>query len=65
MTTAEVAKGAVLVKGRKAQPLALITWDGQPVAQATNQGAFRFATTILPTDCVGQLSDGNESKAVV
>jgi hypothetical protein len=63
--TAKVDKGAVQVKGGKAQPLALITWEGQAVAQASRNGRFRFATVIIPQHCIGELSDGTEIKPVV
>ncbi len=50
VSTAKVAQGAVQVKGAKAAPLALIFWEGTPVAQATRSGSFRFQTAILPGD---------------
>lgn len=65
ISVAKVDKGAVQVKGRQATPLALLTWEGQPVAQATKNGTFRFATAVLPQDCVGDLSDGTSTVPVV
>lgn len=65
ISVAKIDKGAVQVKGSKATPLALIKWEGQPVAQATSRGAFRFSTSILPQDCVGDLSDGTSTVPVV
>jgi hypothetical protein len=58
ISVAKIDKGAVQVKGSKAAPLAPITWEGAPITATTNRGAFRFATTILPPDCVGELADG-------
>ena len=65
ISVAKIDKGAVQVKGKQAQPLALLTWEGQPVAQASKSGTFRFETTTLPNDCVGTLSDGNHATPVV
>lgn len=65
ISIAKIDKGAVQVKGKSAASLALLTWEGQPVAQATKSGAFRFATSMLPTDCVGELSDGTALVPVV
>jgi hypothetical protein len=55
---AKINKGAVQVKGAKAAPFAVITWEGQNVGQASKSGAFRFTTSILPSDCVGEVGDG-------
>ncbi|MBI3767011.1 MAG: hypothetical protein HY271_00790 [Deltaproteobacteria bacterium] len=49
------------MKGSKATPLALITWEGQTVAQANSRGAFRFTSTTLPPSCVGDVGDGSET----
>lgn len=65
ITSAKVDKGAVQVKGKGAASLALLSWEGQSVAQASKSGAFRFASPVLPQDCVGELSDGTGSVAVV
>jgi hypothetical protein len=65
ISVAKVDKGAVQIKGRNAAPLALLSWEGQPIAQATKTGVFRFATTTLPSSCVGELSDGAETISVV
>lgn len=65
IAAAKISKGTVQVKGSKAAPLALITWEGVPVAQASKSGSFRFDTAILPPACVGVLSDGNETTQVV
>jgi hypothetical protein len=58
VTAAAVEKGAVQVKGKGAAPSASITWDGKAVATASKSGAFRFATTEVPSDCVGEVGDG-------
>lgn len=65
ITGAKIDKGAVQVKGKGAVPLALLTWDGQSVAQASARGTFRFATLILPQDCVGEVGDGTALASVV
>ncbi len=65
ISVAKIDRGAVQLKGRGAAPLALLTWEGQPVAQATKTGGFRFATSVLPQDCVGDLSDGTTTLPVV
>ncbi len=44
---------------------ALLDTNVQPVAQATKSGTFRFETTLLPQNCTGSLSDGNQTVAVV
>ena len=67
VTTAKVSGGEILIRGRKAVPLATITWEAQPVTAANGRGVFKFTTTILPeerpTDCLGmgKLSDGTET----
>ncbi len=53
VTDAKVDKGAVQVKGKDAAPSAPITWEGKPVATASKSGAFRFTTSEVPADCVG------------
>ena len=58
ISIAKIDKGAVQVKGKGATSLALLQWEGQPIAQATKSGSFRFATSLLPQDCIGDLSDG-------
>lgn len=65
ISSAKIDKGAVQVKGKGAASLALLTWEGQSVAQASARGTFRFATPILPQDCVGEISDGGTSASVV
>lgn len=62
---AEITGGAVVVVGNQAAKLATITWEGTPVTQSNKGGAFKFATTDLPLDCVGELSDGVDTIDVV
>lgn len=64
-TSAKVTKGVVQVKGKDAAPLALITWEGVPVGQASRSGSFRFETSTLPSDCVGDVSDGAQTAPAV
>lgn len=65
ITNAKIDKGAVQVKGKDAVPSAPITWDGKVVGAASKAGAFRFATTEVPTDCVGDVGDGTSVAAAV
>lgn len=66
ISVAKINKGAVQVTGTGAPRGATITWEGQPVTQATGTaGRFRFATTVLPADCVGALGDGVATVQVV
>jgi hypothetical protein len=58
VSTAKIANGAVHVKGSSAAPLAVITWQGAPVAVASKGGSFHFDTSVLPQDCVGTVGDG-------
>lgn len=62
---AEIKAGEVVVHGNKASRLATISWEGTLVTQSNNGGAFKFATTDLPLDCVGELSDGVSTIDVV
>jgi hypothetical protein len=58
---AEVQKGVAFIKGNGAQLGAQITWEGGLVTTANNKnGGFSFFG-VLPGDCVGELSDGNET----
>lgn len=65
ITRAEVKNGSVFVKGREALSEAPLTWEGAPVGTAKANGRFDFETTTLPTDCVGAVSDGNETADAV
>ncbi len=58
VSSAKIDKAAVLVKGKGAAPFATIAWEGQTVGQASKSGAFKFAATVVPSDCVGAVSDG-------
>jgi hypothetical protein len=57
--------GSVHVKGKDAAPLAVITWQDASVTVASKSGSFHFETAILPTDCVGTVSDGVASVPAV
>ena len=58
---AEVQNGVAFIKGNGAQLGAQITWEGGLVTTANNNnGGFSFFG-VLPADCVGELSDGNET----
>ena len=61
MEVAEVQNGLAFIKGNGAQLSAQITWEGGLVTTANNKnGGFSFFG-VLPGDCVGELSDGNET----
>lgn len=62
---AEITGGAVVVQGNQAAKQAPITWEGTPVTQSNQGGVFMFSTAILPSDCVGDLSDGVTTIQVV
>jgi hypothetical protein len=53
-----IDKGKVKVVGKDAVPLATILWEGSAVTTANKAGKFSFSTTVLPSDCLGELSDG-------
>ena len=55
---ASLAAGVVNVSGSHAQRSAPISWEGFVVATAKKGGSFTFATTVVPMDCIGTLSDG-------
>ncbi len=65
VTGAKIDKGAVQVKGKGATPNATISWEGQAVGQASRSGGFKFSTSILPSDCVGEVGDGASTAAAV
>jgi hypothetical protein len=54
---AEVQNGVAVVQGSKAVPSAGIFWEGTRVTQANKGGNFSF-TGVVPSDCIGTLSDG-------
>lgn len=55
---AEVQNDFAVVKGRKAAANQLITWEGDIVATANKNGSFSFDDGVVPSGCVGSLSDG-------
>jgi hypothetical protein len=54
--SAGVVSGVAVVEGRAA-PDATLSWEGAAVTQANRGGNFVFQG-IVPSDCVGTLSDG-------
>ena len=58
---AALAGGAVNVSGRQAARSAAISWEGVVTTTANKTGGFAFATTIVPADCIGTVSDGTSS----
>jgi len=59
--TATVQNGAAFIKGNGAEKGAQISWDGTAATTANNKnGGFSFNGAV-PTDCVGELSDGAET----
>lgn len=57
ITLAEVQSGVAVVSGGKAAANAPIKWEGNQVATANKGGGFSFSG-VVPSDCVGTLSDG-------
>jgi len=57
ISRSELNNGNVRVTGSGAVPFAPILWEGSAVATANKVGRFNFSTTVLPSDCVGELSD--------
>ena len=55
---AKIQLGKVQVVGIGAKKKAEVTWEGGVVTQANAGGTFMFNTPVLPSDCVGDLSDG-------
>jgi hypothetical protein len=55
---AEVQNGVAVVGGGKANANATITWEGGAVTTANKNGGFNFGFAVVPSDCVGTLSDG-------
>ena len=62
---AKVSGGVVTVTGTQATPYARISWEGVEVTTANRRGSFAFTSTVLPTDCIGTLSDGTSTIEVV
>lgn len=58
---AEVQNGVAFIKGNGAERRAQIFWDGTLVTKANNNnGGFSFNGAV-PSDCIGELSDGVET----
>lgn len=66
-TTGVTAKikdsGKVEVKG-KATANARIFWEGEFVTQANKKGSFSFKTTEIPDDCVGEVTENENTVSV-
>ncbi len=62
---AKIQAGKVKVIGIGAKKNANVTWEGGVVTTANAGGTFMFTTTVLPQDCVGDLSDGVSTIQVV
>lgn len=65
ITFAKIDKGAVHVKGKGAPPFSTITWERMAVATASKSGTFKFATGVLPADCVGDVAAGADPESAV
>lgn len=65
VVVATIALGEVQVVGIQANKSTNITWEGNVVTQSNRLGTFRFSTSDLPIDCVGQLRDGISTIQVV
>jgi hypothetical protein len=55
---ATIKNGQVVVEGDHAAKRANISWEGNVVTKSDRDGEFKFSTTNLPIDCVGELKDG-------
>jgi len=62
---AKIQSGKVQVIGIGAKKKADIIWEGGVVTKSDAGGTFMFKTTNLPSDCVGDLSDGVSTIQVV
>ena len=62
---ATVSLGVVSVSGGQAARYAQISWEGTIVTTANKGGGFTFTTAVVPTNCVGTLSDGISHVSVV
>jgi hypothetical protein len=60
ITLAEVQNGVAVVQGNKAAKKATISWETSSVGQTSNGGSFSFSG-IVPADCVGELSVGEDT----
>jgi len=58
VVVATIFAGEVQVIGIQAEKSASITWEGNVATTSNKGGTFKFGTTDLPLDCVGELSDG-------
>jgi hypothetical protein len=58
VVVATIFAGEVRVIGIQAKKSANISWEGNVVTTSNKGGVFKFGTTDLPLDCVGELSDG-------
>jgi len=58
VVVAKIISGKIFVFGIKADRRADMFWEGDLVGTASRRGFFKFKTTNLPLDCVGELSDG-------
>lgn len=57
ISLADVQSGVAKVSGGKAAANSTITWEGGNVVTANKNGGFNFQG-VVPSDCVGTLSDG-------
>ena len=64
ISLAQVQSGVAVVQGGKAAANATITLEGGNVAKASKNGGFSFSG-VVPSDCVGTLSDGVTTMDVV
>lgn len=65
VTRAQISNGMIEIRGREAEPGAVIFWEEEAVTQANKGGKFDFSTLLLPSDCVADLSDGVEMIDVI
>jgi len=58
ISSASVQNGLAAVSGGKAASNSSISWEGGIVTTANKNGGFSFSFGVVPSDCVGRLSDG-------
>jgi len=58
ISSASVQNGLAAVSGGKAASNSSISWEGGIVTTANKNGGFSFSFGVVPSDCVGTLSDG-------
>ena len=64
VTRALLSGGTLTVSGYGNNGSTVIRWEGRVVTRSDQRGGFTFATTVVPADCTGTLSDGTSAIGV-